>query len=468
MAATSSHDIEDRIARITEGLLPETGLRGVLTSPRRLAEQMAHYETPGVSVAVIEDYDIAWARGFGMKQAGLDDPVTSETLFQAASISKPVTAMAALHLVEAGKLDLDADVNGYLTSWQVPANGDWQPRITLRQLLSHTAGLTIHGFPGYHPSQPLPTIVQVLNGAAPANTDPVVVNAIPGTQFRYSGGGTSVVQLIMTDLLGKPFPEIIRELVLDPLQMRQSSYEQPLPPAREPLAAVGHPNDSRPMDGRWHVYPELGAASLWTTASDIARFAIEVQLSLQGRSNRVLSTEMVRQMLTPQVEEHIGLGPFLEGKGETARFGHSGGNEGYLCHLIAYQHRGQGSVVMINSNRGWPVIAETERAIAREYGWPDFLPQRPTVASVAPATLASYAGRYELRPGYQFIVKLAGDILTLQPTGQPVLSLFPQSETEFCTHAVNAEITFVATAAGKVEELVFAQNGKKLSARKQE
>jgi CubicO group peptidase (beta-lactamase class C family) len=474
MTIAKSQNVEERIAQVVDGLQPETALRGDPQTalrgdpqtPRNLAERMAYYETPGLTMAVIEDYAIAWARGFGEKEARSADPVTTETLFQAASISKPVTAMAALHLVEAGKLDLDTDVNTYLVSWKVPANGDWQPRITLRQLLSHTAGLTIHGFPGYKTSSPLPTLVQVLDGEPPANTAPVRVNAIPGTQFRYSGGGTSVVQLILTDLLGKPFPQIMRELVLDPLEMHHSTFEQPPPASREPYAATGHPDDSDPIQGRWHVYPETAAAALWTTPSDLARFAIELQLSLQSRSNRVLSAAMVEQMFSPQVEDHIGLGPFLEGKGDSARFGHSGGNYGFLCNLIAYQRRGQGSVVMINSNRGGQIIREVERAIAREYNWPDYLPQDPPIVEVAPATLDAYAGVYEPRPGVQFTITREGEGLMLQLTGQPALPLFAESETSFFARAVRAEIAFVRKESGQVDELVFTQNGRKQSAGK--
>ncbi|HLK60880.1 MAG TPA: serine hydrolase [Chthonomonadaceae bacterium] len=458
---------EERIARVIAGLQPGTYLRGMAAPTYPLAERLAYYETPGISIAVIEDYEIAWTRGYGVKEAGKSDAVTTETLFQAGSISKPVAAMAALHLVEAGKLDLDEDVNTYLTSWKVPPNADWQPRITLRQLLSHTAGLTIHGFPGYLPTRPIPTVPQLLDGEPPANTGAVRVNAVPGTQFRYSGGGTTIVQLMLMDVLGKPFPQIMRKLVLDPLQMHHSTYEQPLPPSRAEFAATGHPSDSRPVEGKWHIYPEMAAAGLWTTASDLARWAIEVQLSRQGRSNKVLSAEMVQQMLSPQVEDHIGIGPFLEGKEETARFGHGGWDEGFICHLIAYQQRGQGSVVMINSNRGGEVITEVERAIAREYAWPDFLPQEPTLAAVTSDSLAAYVGVYELRPNFQFTVTRSEEGLLLQPTGQPPLSLFAESETKFFARAVGAEISFVKKDSGEVEELVFLQNGRPQTARKQ-
>ncbi len=211
--------VEHRIERVISNLLPATSLERKFGSPKTLHEQLARYRTPGISIAVINDFEIEWAREFGVCEAGTIREVTADTLFQAASISKPVFALAVMRLVQEGRLSLDEDVNTYLTSWRVPASGNWQPRITLRQLLSHTAGLTVHGFPGYATSDPLPTLVQVLNGKPPANTDEVEVNIIPGLHYRYSGGGTTVAQQVLVDVLGKPFPEIMRELVLELLGM---------------------------------------------------------------------------------------------------------------------------------------------------------------------------------------------------------------------------------------------------------
>jgi CubicO group peptidase (beta-lactamase class C family) len=466
VAADVIMQITARMERIENGLLPETALHSEMPQKCALADRMAYYETPGVSVAVFQDYRIEWAHGYGMVEAGAPDPVTTETLFQAASISKPVTAMAALRLVQEGRIDLDEDVNRYLTSWKVPPVGDWQPRVTLRQLLSHTAGLTLHGFPGYLRSRPLPTVVQILNGEPPANTAAVRVNTVPGTQVRYSGGGTTIVQLLLTDLLGRPFRDIMRELVLDPLEMAHSTYEQPLPPERAGYAATGHANDAQPLEGKSHIYPEMAAASLWTTASDLARFAIEIQLSRQGRSNRVLSVETVNEMLSPQVEAQFGLGPVLEGNGETARFGHSGGNAGFVCNLTAYKNRGQGAVVMVNSERGWPMIFELHRAIAQEYGWPDYLPASPTIVAVPAESLAAYVGSYELRPNFHLNVTQSADGLHLEPTGQPAFPLHAKSATEFFACVVAAEIRFVTSDAGAVTGLTFMQNGKELMAKR--
>lgn len=166
-----SQSTQQRIDRCINNLLPATVLEGKFGSPKNLYERLEHYHTPGISIAVINDFEIEWARGFGLCEAETTREVTADTLFQAASISKPIFALAVMRLVEEGRLNLDEDVNNYLTSWVVPALGDWQPRITLRQLLSHTAGLTVHGFRGYLNSEPLPTTVQILNGEPPANND---------------------------------------------------------------------------------------------------------------------------------------------------------------------------------------------------------------------------------------------------------------------------------------------------------
>lgn len=248
--------------------------------------------------------------------------------------------------------------------------------------------------------------------------------------------------------------------------MEHSSYEQPLPPARARFAATAHPGDSRPVDGKWHVYPEMAAAGLWTTPSDLARFALEIQQSLAGKSNKVLSAEMVAQMLTPQVEDHIGLGPFLEGKEGSARFGHGGADEGFLSHLTAYRHRGQGAVVMVNSNRGWSVIAEIERAVAQEYGWPDFISTEPPLAEVDPRSVAACMGEYELKPNFRLIVAAGDGGLTLGTTGQPAILLYPESETAYFARAIEATITFVKSETGEVRELIFKQNGKEMLAKK--
>jgi len=333
---------------------------------------------PGVSVAVIDDGKIAWAQGFGVLEKGGDRKVTTETLFQAASISKPTSAIGAMALVQAGKLTLDEDVNGKLKSWKIPDSVLLEDKmVTLRGLLSHTAGLTVHGFGGSRTGEPVATLLEVLNGSGRANSKPILVNLEPGAMHRYSGGGYCVMQQMVIDVSGKDFPTYMQEAVLAKLGMTRSTYEQPLPEEKLANAAVGHRANGGVIPGRRNVYPELAAAGLWTTPSDLARMAIEVQACLAGRSEKVLSQGMIETMLTPVMKAgdgSIGLGFFLNGEGTTATFSHGGGNEGFKCHLSATREGGRGVAIMTNSDRGQSVIAGAFKAIREHYrehhNWP--------------------------------------------------------------------------------------------------
>lgn len=333
-----------------------------------LAELMKTFNVPGVSIAVIENYKIVDAKGYGVIASDSSTPVTTKTLFQAGSISKPVAATGALSLVEQGKLSLDDDVNNKLTTWKVPQNEFTQTeKVTLRRLMSHTAGLTVHGFPGYDVDALVPSIVQVLNGERPANTEPIRVDIVPGTKSRYSGGGVTIEQLMMMDVTGKQFPALMRDLVLDKIGMTDSSYEQPLPPARAAMTAGGAYGDGKSVHGKWHIYPEMAAAGLWTTPTDLAKFAIEIALSKQGKANHILSQKMTQEMLTP-VKDEVGLGFFME-KDNPGQFGHNGADEGFQALLTMNADTGNGIAMMADSDNGISVMNYILRRVAKEYAW---------------------------------------------------------------------------------------------------
>jgi len=267
---------DPRIAQVENGLLPRFVERSRAGQPIGLLERMAELGIPGLSVAVIDGRELAWARGYGVLDLESKREVTPESLFLAGSISKPVAATAALRLVQEGKLTLDGDVNRWLRSWRLPSSAAFGDEVvTLRRLLTHTAGLTVHGFPGYARTE-IPTVPQVLDGEAPANTAAVRVDLTPGTEWRYSGGGYTVMQLLLADVSGRPFEELVADSVLGPFGMASSTYQNPLPADFHQLAATGHHPGQRPVAGGWHVYPEMAAAGLWTTASDLARFAIGI------------------------------------------------------------------------------------------------------------------------------------------------------------------------------------------------
>ena len=460
--------VERRIESVVHGLLPATAFTDRFAPKASLKDRMAFYHTPGVSVAVINDYRIDWARGFGVKEFGKRDPVTATTLFQAGSISKPIFALAVMQLVQQGKLNLDENVNHYLTSWKVPPSGSWQPRITLRELLSHSAGFTVHGFLGYEASDKLPTIVDVLEGRLPADTPPVIVTLLPGTQFRYSGGGITVAQLVVTDALRKPFPEIMRQLVLDPLGMKHSTYEQPLPRSWQSSAATSHPWKNHPLPGKWYIHPELAAAGLWTTPSDLARALLEVQLAFQGKSNRFLSVSKAAEMITPINDRPVGIGFFAWDKGEAAAFGHNGKNEGAEAIMSAYKNTGKGAVIMINANEGFPLLGEIQRSIARAYDWPGYFDEDKKPALISSNVLASCVGRYATKAGLKFSVANQNGTLFLKCGDQAPIELRPISETKFSIPILNdAEVTFSKTDKGEVNGLNLSQEGTQVSAERE-
>ncbi|WP_112236684.1 serine hydrolase domain-containing protein [Kribbella monticola] len=423
---------------------------------------LAEYQVPGVSWAVIEGGEFVERGSAGLVDAGGSDPVTERTLFQACSISKPVAVLAALRLVDQGLLDLDEDVNSRLKSWRVPPTGDWQPVLTLRQLVSHSAGLTVHGFPGYPYGEELPSLRQILDGVPPATNFGVRVDTVPGAQFRYSGGGTLVVQQLLEDVTGTPFRQLMQELVLGPLGMSDSDYAQPLPEGRHNQAAVAHDDLGRPTEGRWHSYPELAAAGLWTTPSDLVTFAQAVKNSYDGVAGAPLSLELARETLTPQVPsserigglDALGLGLFLGQGGRL--FGHSGSNAGFRCHLLAYRDTGRGAAVMTNGDNGSWVVEKAFVSIAAAYGWEDY-PAEVSERVVPDAeVLAGWAGTYRLREGWSFEVESSGTELIVKFPRQSPVRFRAMAGDRFGASTADTELRFDDGG------VVFVQNGEEI------
>jgi CubicO group peptidase (beta-lactamase class C family) len=457
-APTMSPEIEQHISHVTAGLVPAIVIKDAPNQAHTLAERMAALHVPGVSIAVIHNGALQWAQGFGVCSVG-GSAVTADTLFQAGSISKPVAAMGTMHLVQQGKLSLDADVNTKLTSWKLPgdpkANG--KP-VTLRELLTHTGGTTVHGFPGYAAGEPIPTLVQVLNGEKPANTPAIRIEAEPGARWNYSGGGFTIMQQLVVDVTHEPYPKFLRDNVLEPIGMTHSTYDQPLPADRRASAATPYEADGKPVSGGAHTYPEMAAAGLWTTPTDLSRYALEVVVSLQGKSNRVLSAETTRDMLKSGMG-HWGLGLEIGGSASKPYFSHGGVNEGFESLFVAYEDGSEGAFIMTNAQGGSALADEIMHSIAAEYNWPDYHPTVRTVVPVDAKVLATYPGRYELEPTFSLVITLEDGHLAVEPTGQPKFSLFAASPTRYFLTVVDAELEFVKDDQGKVVSLVLHQGG---------
>ena len=459
---TSAQD--ERQRRVEAGLWQEP-----ITHPRRpqattIAAAMARHRVPGCAVAVISGGEIVWSRGYGVAASDEPEPVAVgiDTIFQACSISKPVAALAAHRLVQAGRLDLDEDVNAYLTSWQLPANGDWQPRVTLRHLLSHTAGLTTCWYPGYRRGAALPTILQTLQGMAPANTPPVRATVLPGTQFRYSGSHYSVLQQLLSGVSGLPFPDLLRETVFAPLQLADSSYDVDFPALHTGMTASGHDAGGELIAGGWRAMPEGAGAGLWTTPADLCRIACDVMAAWSGQSARLLDQATARQMLTAQVGGW-GLGWTVERVDGALRCGHGGSNIGYKCRLVFWPELGAGAAVMTNADDGTYLVEEIMAAIGREYGWPGAVRGDEQGRDKAdPAILSAFTGEWCSEGLPSVHVESAADGLLLTLDAQPPLSLLPVGDMTFVAEVVNLEMRFSTDADGVAEQMIVRQRDEDL------
>lgn len=439
---------------VEQNLFPAVIVAGA--KPLSLADRMQAYGVPGISVAVIHKGRLDWARGWGVRDANDCTPVTADTVFQSASISKVVTAVLALRLVERGKLTLDQDMNRHLRTWRLPAiETGGQQKITLRDLLSHTAGLNVHGFPGYVAGSPLPSAIQVLDGRPPANTEAVRPVLPVGKEWRYSGAGYVIAQVAIQDVGGRPFAELAEREIFRPLRMRHSAYAQPLTGPIKENAASGH-NESKAIPGKFHVYPELGPAGLWTSAADLALFLLDIQKSAAGKRAQLLSPAMTKTMLT-EVKGNWGLGPALFGSGESRRFGHDGVNEGFQSTMVAYVEKGEGVIVLTNG-AGKRLADEIVRAVATNYGWSE-LASKPVIEAALPMpVLAALAGPYE-GGGLSVNLDLRDGHLFAQTGGPEPERLIAISSNRFRTSVSGIMVEFDRDSGGKGTAFRIVEGG---------
>jgi CubicO group peptidase (beta-lactamase class C family) len=418
------------ITRVLQGLRPPIAIKGRPAARWTLSERMAVHHVPGVSIAIMDSGRVVWAGGFGVKEAGTTDSVTPSTLFQAQSISKPVAGTAGLILADAGQLSLDEDVNKYLRSWKLPDNHlQVQEKVTLRRILSHSAGLTVGGFIGYRLGDSIPTLLQILDGENPAKNSSIRVDAVPGSISRYSGGGMVVMQQLLIDVIGEPFPLLMKRLVLQPIGMRLSTYEQPLPESRRKEAASGHDGVGVVVRGKWPIQPEMAAAGLWTTPTELAQWAVEIANAWGGRSSKLLSKQMATEMLTV-AKAPFGLGLYVEGMDRAFSFRHAGSNWGFRALMVMYPAAGKGAVVMTNADRGDALISEVLFSIAAEYGWPGRQQTEREIVTLSSEQLEGLVGMYTLpaapsgSPVYYVVSRQGGQLFgELQGLGS-----YPKSE----------------------------------------
>ncbi|MBL4605799.1 MAG: beta-lactamase family protein [Flavobacteriaceae bacterium] len=387
-------NVSAEIEVIENGLLSPIQVKGDSVKKFNLLERMEHYKVPGVSIAVVENGKIKWAKGYGIANTETKSKVDKNTIFQAGSISKPIAALAALKLAQEGKVDLDEDVNTYLKGWKIPENtftGD--EKVTLRRLLTHTANMTVHGFPGYKQKDTFPSDVQVLNGKG--NTSKIFVDGIPGSIWRYSGGGYTVMEKVVEDVSGQTLDVYLAENVLQPIGMKHSTYQQPIDAEKYTNISAAYDNQGKLIEGLWNNYPEQAAAGLWTTPSDLAKYCIEIQQILGGKETGVLSKETTEKMLTKH-KNNWGLGPSLQWEKDSLIFRHGGKNAGFTNEMVAFANRGSAVVIMTNADNGGKLMGEVLRAISKHYNWNVSNQRIVERVAVSMDQLEKLVGKYQL------------------------------------------------------------------------
>ncbi|UFH55596.1 serine hydrolase [Spirosoma sp. KNUC1025] len=463
-AAQPPKNLSSRITAVENGLIPYVPVAGL--AGWNLEERMRYHKVPGLSLAVIHDYKIDWVKSYGLADTTTRKPVTNETIFSAGSISKLLAAMAALKLVEQGKLSLDAPINQYLTSWKLAENDFTRKTpVTLRMLLSHRGGTSQSAYFGFTPDKvPLPSVPDILAGKPGTDSRPVVVNSEPNKEFRYSGGGYLVAQMAMMDVTGRDFATLTDELIFKPLGLRSTTFAQPLPPQLAAKASWAYSSNGW-FKGMPYVYPQQAAAGLHTTAADLAKIIIDIQNSYRGKGV-ILSQSSAQAMMTPLAavsdgfyKEQIGLGAFLLQQStktdERSRFfNHTGVNAGFIAEVMGSLTDGNGLVVMLNNNNGANELKkEISRAVASAYNWKDFLP-RPLVTFVlADSLLNAYVGRYQRGPDEVVSIRRKGNLLVEKINNGNDIICVPIGRDTIALTDYTAKAYFSRGKSGKIDSL---------------
>ncbi len=343
-------------------------------SAEELKNLLKIHNVAGISLAVLRDFHLAYAQCEGFINNESHEPIWPDTLFQAASVSKVVSAVLSMILCEKGKLNLDRPVNEYLKSWKLPENELTREKpVTIRLILSHFSGINVPSYRGFTKRNPIPTLKDVLNGSGACDGPAISVDKPVDEQFNYSTGAFAVLQTVLQDITNESFETLVQRELFQPLNMHRSFFAQPLSGHLNGNAACGHLADGELVDGNWFVYPTKAGSGIWTTPTDLARFALHLQKILSGNSSGLLQQKSLREMLSPYREPFFGLGFALyNDKGPGLLFGHTGNTEGYRSMFIAHASSGCGAFILSNSNNADPVVREVINQIATSEGWKGF------------------------------------------------------------------------------------------------
>ena len=440
------------ISKVENGLLPYVLIEGEPSF--NLLDRMNYYKVPGVSIAVIKDFKVIWSKQYGFLDSEIQNPVTEESIFNVGSLSKCVAALTVLSLAEEGKIDLNGDINQQLISWKIPENEfTKQAAVTPLLLMNHSGGTMFS--PGIaYLADNFPTNLQILNGESPSQTKSVIVDRMPGTEFLYSNAGYSILQQLAVDLEQKSFPEIVRDRIFQPLEMNNTTFQQPLPEVLIEIASAGHMSNGLPLAAKRYFFPNMAAGGLWTTASDYAKYIIELQKSNLGKSNKIISQQLTKEMLSPHVSKQYGLGVFMrEMFGEINYFGHLGDSRGFFAGFVSHLTGGFGAVVFTNGQNGANIIREITNGIAKVYGWDKYLPEEYKIVTIDENIVGKYCGRFSIGSDEYFEIKKEQNKLVINRFGNA--KLFHVGGGKFVTKFRLGELHFKYESDNNTSSVIY-------------
>ena len=446
MCNGQTNNLAKEIEQIENGLMTSIIIKGKPIPKFSIHDRMKYHKIHGLSIVFIENNEIKWARQYGVKEAGKSDPITRETMFQVGSVSKPVAAVVALSLVKQREIELDKDVKRYLKSWEIPDSKYLkEDSVTLRRILSHNAGITNHGFAGYQPNAEIPTLIQILNGEKPAKNKKIQVDTVPGSIWRYSGGGYTIMQQMLEDVSGITFGKLAQEQLFDKISMEHSTYSQPVVEEFADRTAKAHNVFGGPLNKNL-IQPELAAGGLWSTPNDLARLMIELMKEYEGKSDMILNKELATQMFKPQFK-NWSLGLSIN----KVHFSHSGSCEGFRTILSGNKDKGQGVVMMTNGENGDNLMREIMNSMAEIYDWSYISQQEREVYDVDEDTYKKYSGKYQVNPQVNMEVRYEEDLLKVYINGDFLTTIYPESENKFFILEDRHVYTFILNEDGSVK-----------------
>jgi CubicO group peptidase (beta-lactamase class C family) len=449
----STKDSSLRKYQIVNNFHQHVKLVGEVDERFTIQQRMDFFNTPAFSVAVINDGRIDWTAAYGVKDITAKEKANCTSLFQTASISKPVTMLASLKMAESKFIDLDKGINSYLLNFQL-SEGKQSNRnhVTFRNLLTHTSGVMSGGYSGYTREEKLPSTIDILMGSEGVNSPKVSVVAEPNSQLMYSGGGYTLVQAALEDTFQQPFEVLMQQWVLSKLAMSHSGFSQPLPEAKHAQVAKGHDYYGNLIVDGWHNYPEKAAAGLWSTPYDMALFLIEIGKGYKGES-RIFSQGLIKSMLKKPIENHA-YGFRLKSIDEELSITHFGANKGYRAGITYHLNSGDGAVYFSNSAQGLDLGLEFLQTVAKYYQWPSFNRKEKEKVAITASNMNLFTGKYLFDDDWQI------NVISLKQN-EIIISL-PEGEHYNLVAVKKGEIIeFISRHS--IVKAIFERNDKKIS-----